>query len=81
MEDRIRKMPEKALDIAVFYVCGVFAVYLRGLRLRRTLTAENLVGLCAAFGYMVSAAVGNTMWYTAPFAFILLGLGYGRKSE
>ena len=69
------------IPAAVLYVCGVFAVYLRGLRLRRTLTAEQIIGLCAAFGYMVSAAVGNTMWYTAPFAFILLGMGYGKTLD
>lgn len=69
------------IPAAVLYVCAVFAVYLRGLRLHRTLTAEQIIGLCAAFGYMVSAVVGVSKWYTAPFAFILLGLGYGKTLD
>lgn len=65
----------------VFYVAAVFAIYLRGLKHRRELTDANLIGLCAALAYLISALVGNTMYYTAPYLFIMLGMGYFKKSE
>lgn len=64
------------IPAAALYVSGVFTVYLRGLFRRKKLNQYNIIGLCAAFAYLVSAAVGNTMYYTAPFLFIMLGLGY-----
>ncbi len=65
----------------LLYVAAVFAVYLRGLMAKKKLTDINLVGLGAAMFYLVSAAVGNTMFYTAPFLFILLGMGYVSKEK
>ena len=69
------------IPAAVFYVATVFAIYLRGLKHRRELTDSNLIGLCAALAYLISALVGNTMYYTAPYLFIMLGMGYFKKSE
>lgn len=68
------------IPAAVFYIAGVFTVYLRGLFRRKKLDQYNITGLCAAFAYLVSAAVGNTMYYTAPFLFIMLGFGYKKES-
>lgn len=65
----------------LLYISAVFSVYLRGLRARKKLTDLNLIGLGAAMFYLVSAVVGNTMYYTAPFLFILLGMGYFREAE
>lgn len=64
------------LPAALFYVAGVFAVFLRALRFRDQLTKSNLFGLCVAFAYCVSAASGNAMFMTAPYLFIFLALGY-----
>lgn len=64
-----------------FYIAAIFAVYLRGLKHRRELTDSNLIGLCSALAYLISALVGNTMYYTAPYLFIMLGMGYFKKSE
>lgn len=69
------------IPAAVFYVAAVFAIYLRGLKHRRELTDSNLIGLCAALAYLISALVGNTMYYTAPYLFIMLGMGYFKESE
>lgn len=65
----------------VFYIAAVFAVYLRGLKHRKELSGINLIGLCSALAYLFSAVFGNTMYYTAPYLFIMLGMGYFKKSE
>ena len=69
------------IPAALIYVAAVFAVYLRGLKYRKKLTDVQLIGLCSAMFYLISAVIGNSMYYTAPFLFILLGMGYYGKSE
>lgn len=64
------------IPAAISYVLGVFHVFLNGLKHRYALDLYTKAALVAAFGYLVSAAFGNTMYYTAPYLFILLGLGY-----
>lgn len=64
------------IPAAIVYCAAVFSIYLRGLKFRKKLTGMELTGLCAAFTYLASAFVGNTMHYTAPFLFIFLALGY-----
>ena len=64
------------IPAALVYIIAVFMVYFRGLKFRKKLTDIQLIGLCSAMFYLVSAVVGNSMYYTAPFMFILLGMGY-----
>ncbi len=66
---------------AVLYVVGVFMIFLRGLFKRRQLEDMETAALCVAFAYLVSSAVGNSMFYTAPYLFIMLGIGYVRTNE
>lgn len=68
------------IPTAVSYICGVFSVFLNGLKYKYELDIYTIAALVGAFGYLVSAAFGNTMYYTAPYVFILLGLGYYRKN-
>lgn len=63
------------IPAAVAYICGVFSVYLSGLKNRAKLDLYEIAALAAAFAYLVSSVFGNTMYYTAPFLFIMLGLG------
>lgn len=67
------------IPTALIYIVAVFMVYLRGLRKKKELKEMNYVGLCAAFAYLASALVGNSMFYTAPFLFIALGMGYVKE--
>ena len=72
------------LQYAVFYGIPALLVYLGALtsiyrkafRQRRSLSPMTVTALLAAAGYLVSAVFGNTMFYTAPFLFIFLGLGF-----
>ena len=66
------------IPAAISYVIGVFCVFLNGLKHRYALDLYTKTALVAAFAYLVSAAFGNTMYNTAPYLFILLGLGYYR---
>lgn len=68
------------IPAAIFYIAGIMTIYLRGLCRRKELSQFNLIGLCVGFAYLVSAFVGNSMYYTAPFLFIMLGFGYSKYS-
>ena len=65
----------------LLYLAFVLAVFIRGARYRRVLTNAEVISLTAAFAYLVSSVFGVTMFYTAPFLFIFLGLGYCRGEE
>ena len=67
------------LPALIFYICGILHIFIRGLRNRKKLTDMNVLGLCVAFAYLVSAVFGVLMFYTAPFMFVFLGLGYYRE--
>ena len=69
------------IPAAVSYICGVFSVYLNGLKNRLKLDSFAIAALVAAFAYLVSSVFGNTMYYTAPYLFIMLGLGFAKCPE
>ncbi len=62
------------IPAAAAYTLGCFAVFLRGLRLRKELDSTQISAFAAAFAYLVSSFVGNTMYYTTPMFFIYLGM-------
>ncbi|MBR4472636.1 MAG: O-antigen ligase family protein [Oscillospiraceae bacterium] len=64
------------IPAGLFYLAGIFGVYIRALKWRIDLTRISLVCLTGAFGYLVSAFFGNTIFCTAPFLFVFLGMGY-----
>lgn len=67
------------IPAAIAYICGTFSVFLNGLKQKNNLDIYTIAALVAAFGYLVSSAFGNTMFYTAPYFFILLGIGFSTK--
>lgn len=71
------------IPAGIMYICGAFSVFLRGLKYKSYLDKYTMAAIVFAFGYLVSSFFGNTMYYTAPFLFIFLGLGYGinKKTE
>ena len=69
------------IPAALIYIAAIFTVYLRGLKFRKKLTDIQLIGLCSAMFYLISAVIGNSMYYTTPFLFILLGMGYFREDD
>ena len=60
----------------LLYVLGCVGVYVRALRQRARLDAPTFAALTAAFGYLAGSFFGLTVYNTAPYFFIMLGLGY-----
>ncbi len=69
------------MPAAVCYLGGVVAVFWRAFRRRRELSPCAFAALTAAVGYFVSSMFGNTMYYTAPMFFVMLGLAEGRGGK
>ena len=67
------------IPASIAYICGVFSVFLNGLKHKYELDIYTITALIASFGYLVSAAFGNTMYYTSPAFFILLGLAFNTR--
>ena len=67
------------IPASIAYICGVFSVFLNGLKHKYELDIYTIAALVASFGYLVSAAFGNTMYYTSPAFFILLGLAFNTR--
>ena len=61
---------------AIAYTAGCIGVFVRNLRRRKLLSGVTLACLTVAFTYLVSACFGVTLFNTAPYLFIFLGLGY-----
>lgn len=62
------------IPAALCYIAGIVSVYVKGIKKRAELDIYTFAALAASFGYVVSACFGNTMSYTAPYFFIMLGL-------
>ena len=60
---------------------ALLGVFVRAIRRRRILSGVTLACLTVAFTYMVSACFGITLYNTAPYLFIFLGLGYRNHAE
>jgi hypothetical protein len=58
------------------YLAAAGNVYFRAHRKLNVLSRSTVVALTGALAYLISACFGNTMFYTTPFLFILLGLGF-----
>ena len=60
----------------LLYFASCAGVYLRAFRRRASLDNLTLAALTAASGYLASSFFGLTVYNTAPYLFIMLGLGY-----
>ena len=61
---------------ALAYTTGCVMVFIRNVKYKRALREGSFICLTVAFTYLVSAFFGITMYNTAPFLFIFMGLGY-----
>jgi O-antigen ligase len=63
------------IPAVILYVSGILSIFIHALRRSAAhLDIYTLASLTGAFGYIVSACFGVSMFYTAPFFFIFLGL-------
>ncbi|MBR4211076.1 MAG: O-antigen ligase family protein [Oscillibacter sp.] len=68
------------IPAAILYTLGCASIYVRAWRRRAVLDNVTLAALTAAFGYLCGAFFGLTVYNTAPYLFIMLGLGYVRET-
>ena len=68
------------IPMAILYFAGCLAIFIRALRKKRELNGATLASLAGAFGYLVSSFFGLTVFSTAYFLFIFLGMGYVNES-
>lgn len=64
------------LPEAIAYTAACIGVFVRNVKHKKELKIGSYICLTAAFTYLVSACFGITMYNTAPFLFIFLGLSY-----
>jgi len=61
---------------AVFYLLGMLFLLLAFIRRFRDIDMMALCAYCIVGAYLISSLFGNTMFYTTPFYFMLLGISY-----
>lgn len=69
------------IPAALIYVSALVSIYFRACRRLSKLPAVAVAALLAGVAYLISSCFGNTMFYTAPFLFILLGLGFRTEDK
>lgn len=69
------------IPAAIAYCAGCFSVFYRAVINKAIISKATITALTGAFGYLVSALFGVTLFYITPFMFILLGLGYAEKNK
>lgn len=67
------------IPAALLYIAATVSVYVRGLKYRASLSYWEITALAGAFGYLVNAVFGISIFYTAPIFFVMLGLGVSRR--
>lgn len=59
------------------YLAAIASIFVQLVRSIASVDAATIIAATAAFTYLVSAAFGNTMFYTAPLLFLMLGIAWG----
>lgn len=65
----------------IFYLSALISLFVARLKRLKKLTPYLIIVGGGVFGYCISALFGNTMYYTTPFYFILLGVLSQSKTE
>lgn len=58
----------------LLYLAALITLFINRIKNNQKVSAAVLIAFCAVIGYAVSAFFGNTMYYTTPFFFMLLGI-------
>ena len=64
------------IPVGVLYFVGCLGFFIRALKKKKHMDGATLACLTAAFGYLVSSFFGVTVFSTAMFLFMFLGMGY-----
>ncbi len=69
------------IPMAIMYFLGCLGVFIRALKKRGEMNGATLTALSGAFGYLVGSFFGLTVFSTAYFLFIFLGMGYVNEKD
>ena len=64
------------IPAALFYLTGLFMLFFHCIKNRKQLPSYAIISGVAVFAYCISAFFGNTMFYTTPYFFMMLGMLY-----
>lgn len=67
------------IPAAIFYIIALAAYFIVFLKHKKQVSTLEIGLLCTVIAYLVSSMFGNTMYYTSPFFFMLLGISSGRQ--
>ncbi|MVX62582.1 hypothetical protein GKZ28_02545 [Clostridium chromiireducens] len=67
------------IPAAIFYVIAIMNYFIVFIRNRKKISILEIGMFCAVVAYLVSSMFGNTMYYTSPFFFMLLGISSSRN--
>ena len=62
------------IPAAVFYLAGLIMLFINCIKKRKQLPSFAIISGLSVFAYCISAFFGNTMYYTAPYYFMMLGM-------
>ena len=65
---------------AILYMCGVGLIIIRSKHKLEEGNEFNIILVSVIITYLISAIFGNSMYYTSPYFFILLGMLYKTKN-
>lgn len=66
------------IPMAITYFVGCLGVFIRALRKRKIIDGATLVCLSGALGYLINSFFGLTVFSTAMYLFVFMGMGYVR---
>lgn len=67
------------IPAALFYIIAMAIHFIVFLRQRKQVSTVEIGILCTVIAYLASSMFGNTMYYTSPFFFMILGLSGGMQ--
>ena len=62
------------IPASLFYISGLLLIFISVLKNRKQMRNYTFISGIAVFAYCISAFFGNTMYYTSPYFFMMLGM-------
>ena len=62
------------IPASIFYIAGLVFLFVFALKKRKQLSYYSIISGLAVLAYCISAFFGNTMYYTSPYFFMILGM-------
>lgn len=67
------------IPAALFYIIAIATHFMVFIKQRKQVSRLQIAILCTLIAYLTSSMFGNTMYYTSPFFFMLLGMSSGMQ--